>query len=133
MKQEKWDKLNKELDDALESEFGTVQSIFENSRLVLREHILANKEKVVNDLQEMREKSNNMKTTNRIDSELELQHFLHKLRLAYIEIPSNVTLEIDSPIFKSEFNKLAQTWIPGEIEPIKRFKYQGENIKFKKK
>jgi hypothetical protein len=133
MKQEKWDKLNKELDDALESEFGTVQSIFENSRLVLREHILANKEKVANDLQEMREKSNNMKTTNRIDSELELQHFLHKLRSAYIEIPSNVTLEIDSPILKSEFNKLAQTWISGKIEPIKRFKYQGENIKFKKK
>jgi hypothetical protein len=133
MKQEKWDKLNKELDDALESEFGTVQSIFENSRLVLREHILANKEKVVNDLQEMREKSNNMKTTNRIDSELELQHFLHKLRSAYIEIPSNVTLEIDSPILKSEFNKLVQTWITGEIKPIKRFKYQGENIKFKKK
>ena len=133
MKQEKWDKLNKELDDALESEFGTVQSIFENSRLVLREHILANKEKVANDLQEMREKSNNMKTTNRIDSELELQHFLHKLRSAYIEIPSNVTLEIDSPILKSEFNKLVQTWITGEIKPIKRFKYQGENIKFKKK
>ena len=133
MKQEKWDKLNKELDDALESEFGTVQSIFENSKLVLREHIIANKENVIKDLQEMREKSNNMKTTDRIDSELELQYFLHKLRSAYIEIPSNVTLEIDSPIFKSEFNKLAQTWIPGEIKAIKRFKYQGENIKFKKK
>jgi len=72
-----------------------------------------------------------METTNRIDSELELQYFLHKLKSAYIEIPSNVTLEIDSPIFKSEFNKLAQTWIPGETEPIKRFKYQGEKLTFK--
>jgi hypothetical protein len=53
----KWDKLNKELDDALEVEFGTVQSVFENAKLVLREHLLANKEQVAKDLQEMREKS----------------------------------------------------------------------------
>ncbi len=53
----KWDKLNKELDDALEAEFGTVQSVFENAKLVLREHLLANKEQVAKDLQEMREKS----------------------------------------------------------------------------
>ena len=131
MKQEKWDKLHKELDDALETEFGTVQSIFENSKLVLREHIIANKEKVANDLQEMREKSNKMKTTSRIDSEVELSIFLHQLAMANIEIPSNVTLEIDSPILKSEFSKLAQTWIPGEIEPMKRFKYKGEKITFK--
>ena len=57
MRQEKWDKLHKELDDALEAEFGSVQSIFENARLVLREHITANKEQVARDLQEMREKS----------------------------------------------------------------------------
>lgn len=71
------------------------------------------------------------KTTDKIDSELELLNFIHKLRSACIEIPSNVTLEIDSPIFKSELSKLAQTWIPGETEPIKRFKYQGEKITFK--
>jgi hypothetical protein len=70
-------------------------------------------------------------STDRIDSELELYNFLNKLRSAYIEIPSNVTLEIDSPIFKSEFNKFAQTWIPGEIEPMTRFRYQGEQITFK--
>ena len=131
MKQEKWDKLHKELDDALEAEFGTVQSIFENSKLVLREHIIANKEQVARDLQEMREKSNNMKTTNRIDSEDELSMFLHQLAMANIEIPSNVTLEIDSPIFKSEFNKLPQTWFPEEIEPLQWCKYKGQRITFK--
>jgi hypothetical protein len=57
MRQEKWDKLNKELDDALEAEFGTLKSVFENAKLVLREHLLANKEQVAKDLQEMREKS----------------------------------------------------------------------------
>ena len=57
MRQEKWDKLNKELDDALEEEFGTLKSVFENAKLALREHLLANKEQVSKDLQEMREKS----------------------------------------------------------------------------
>jgi hypothetical protein len=72
-----------------------------------------------------------MKTTKRIDSELELHNFLNELQMAHIEIPSNVTLEIDSPIFKSEFKKLAQTWMPLETLPIKRFKYRGEKITFK--
>ena len=53
MKQEKWDKLNKEFDSALDSEFGSVQAVFENAKLVLREHLLANKEQVAKDLQEI--------------------------------------------------------------------------------
>jgi len=57
MRQEKWDKLNKKLDGALEAEFGTLKSVFENAKLVLREHLLANKEQVAKDLQEMQEKS----------------------------------------------------------------------------
>jgi hypothetical protein len=72
-----------------------------------------------------------MEKTDRIDSELELLNFIHKLRSANIEIPFNLTLEIDSPILKSEFNKLAQTWMPGEIEPMKLIKYKGEKITFK--
>ena len=71
------------------------------------------------------------KTTDRIDSELGLLNFIHKLRSANIEIPSNVTLEIDSPIFKSEFNKLAQTWFPGKREPLTRCKFKGQRITFK--
>lgn len=70
-------------------------------------------------------------STDRIDSEYELDVFLYQLRVANIEIPSNMTLEIDSPIFKSEFNKWAQTWMPGEIEPMKLIKYKGEKITFK--
>jgi hypothetical protein len=65
MKQNKWDKLNKELDDALEAEFGTSPSnildVFENAKLVLREHLIANKEEVVKDLEQMREWSNTNK------------------------------------------------------------------------
>ena len=64
-KQEKWDKLNKELDDALEEAFGTSPSnildVFENAKLVLREHLIANKEEVVKDLEQMREWSNTNK------------------------------------------------------------------------
>jgi hypothetical protein len=71
-----------------------------------------------------------METTNRIDSEYELSQFLDRLQMANIEIPSNVTLEIDSPIFESELKKIAQTWIPGEIEPTKPIKYRGEKITF---
>jgi hypothetical protein len=72
-----------------------------------------------------------MKTTKRIDSEDELSIFLHQLAAANIEIPSNITLEIDSPIFKSDLNKLAQTWFPGEIEPLQWCKYKGQRIAFK--
>jgi hypothetical protein len=72
-----------------------------------------------------------MKTTKRIDSELELYNFINDLQIAGIEIPNNVTLEINSPILESELKKIAQTWIPGEIFPMKRFKYRGEKISFK--
>jgi hypothetical protein len=51
MKQEKWDKLHKELDDALDSEFG-------KAKLALRKYISDNKEKVTKDLEQMRELSN---------------------------------------------------------------------------
>jgi len=51
MKQEKWDKLHNELDEALDSEFG-------KAKVALREYLLENKEKVANDLDEMRIKSN---------------------------------------------------------------------------
>jgi hypothetical protein len=61
----KWDKLNKELDDALEEEFDSEETkpkdIFENAKLVLREHLIANKEEVVKDLEQMREWSNTNK------------------------------------------------------------------------
>jgi hypothetical protein len=55
-KQKKWDRLHKELDNALEEE-PKQDPTLENSKLALREYILANKEKVTEDLQEMREKS----------------------------------------------------------------------------
>lgn len=71
-------------------------------------------------------------TTKRIDSELELFYFITQLQISGIEIPSNVTLEIDSPIFQSELKKLTKTWISREIN-MKRFKYMGQKITFKSK
>jgi len=69
------------------------------------------------------------KTTGRIDSETELVKFIQKLRMSGIEIPSNVTLEIDSPILKSEIENTTAKWIP-QFE-VKRIIYMGENITFK--
>lgn len=74
-----------------------------------------------------------METTSRIDSERELQEFLFKLQIADIEIPSNVTLEIDSPIFKSSAVNFLKSWLPGDIASVDRFKYRGQNIMFKSK
>ena len=56
MKQEKWDEFHKKLDEALDSEFG-------KAKVALRRYLLENKEQVTSDLEEMREKSNNMKET----------------------------------------------------------------------
>lgn len=69
------------------------------------------------------------KTTSRIDSETELAKFLHKLMMADIEIPSNITLEIDSPILKREIEKTSRQWLP-EFE-LKKITYMGEKITFK--
>jgi len=64
MKQEKWNKLHKELDEALDSEFG-------KAKVALREYLLENKEKVAADLDEMREKSNQNKMKEEIDEFLD--------------------------------------------------------------
>jgi len=55
MKQEKWDKLHKELDDALYPEFG-------KAKLPLRKYISDNKEKVTKNLEQMRKISNRIVT-----------------------------------------------------------------------
>jgi hypothetical protein len=73
-----------------------------------------------------------MKTTKRIDSGHELSIFLYELMAANIEIPSNITLEIDSPSFESEINEMAQNFISEEKSiPMKRFEYMGNKVVFK--
>jgi hypothetical protein len=62
MTQKKWDELHKELDKALDSEFGSeeelkLDSVFENAKLALRKYISDNEEKVTDDLNEMIKKS----------------------------------------------------------------------------
>lgn len=69
------------------------------------------------------------KTTSRIDSEAELAKFIHKLMMADIEIPSNVSLEIDSIDLKYEMQNTTAKWIP-KFE-VKSFTYMGQKITFK--
>lgn len=70
-----------------------------------------------------------MDITNRIDSEKELAEFIHKLMMADIEIPSNVSLEIDSIDLKYEMQNTTSKWIP-KFE-LKKFEYMGQKITFK--
>ena len=73
-----------------------------------------------------------MKTTSRIDSGHELSIFLYKLMAANIEMPSNITLEIDSPSFESEINEMVQNFLLGEKSiSMKRFEYMGNKVTFK--
>lgn len=72
-------------------------------------------------------------TTDRIDSERELIEFIQKLKMANIEIPENVTLEIDSEHLQDCFNDLwSNTLIFTLNGKIDRFKYMGEKMMFKK-
>lgn len=76
------------------------------------------------------------KITNRIDSEKELAEFIHKLMMVGIEIPSNVTLEIESNILeKVMMNNFFNAYgiDIDNIESVKltRFTYMGEKITFK--
>jgi hypothetical protein len=75
MKKNKWDKLNKELDDALDSEFDSeeelkLESVFKNAKSALKKYILVNKKKVTEDLQEMRKKSSRNVTIEEIAANL---------------------------------------------------------------
>ena len=77
-----------------------------------------------------------MDITNRIDSEKELAEFIHKLMMVGIEIPSNVTLEIESNtlekvMMNNFFN--AHGIDIDNIESVKltRFTYMGKKITFK--
>lgn len=72
-------------------------------------------------------------TTDRIDSERELIEFIQKLKMSNIEIPENVTLEIDSQHLQDYFNSLWTNTLLFELKSnITRFKYMGENMVFKK-
>lgn len=77
-----------------------------------------------------------MEKTNRIDSEFELMKFIQKLMMANIDIPSNVSLEIDSNTLKSEitneFFKAHGIDTPNvDSVDVTRFTYMGQKITFK--
>lgn len=71
-------------------------------------------------------------TTDRIDSERELIEFIQKLKMANIEIPENVTLEIDSEYLQDYFIRRLNAWTLPFSKKIDRFKYMGEKMMFKK-
>lgn len=77
-----------------------------------------------------------MEKTNRIDSEFELMRFIQKLMMADIDIPSNVSLEIDSNTLKSEitnnFFKVHRIDTSNvDNVDVTRFTYIGQKVTFK--
>jgi hypothetical protein len=131
-KEDKWDKLNKELDDALEEAFGTSPSnildVFENAKLVLREHLIANKEEVVKDLEQMREWSNTNKQEtleegfDRIYKELDFSEF------DFASFKLGVKWQSERMYSEEEVDKLLDTLLHNNMcsvagdELIKQFK-----------
>ena len=119
MKEDKWDKLNKELDDALEAEFGSEESkqeTFERAKLTLRKHLFDNKAKVARDLEQMREWSK----TNKQELTLEevAEEFYSEQSKAYED-------EIE-PIFDTSRYLVAgfidgAKWMEEQMEKLKDF------------
>lgn len=76
-------------------------------------------------------------TTKRIDSQTELAKFLYEIELAGIEIPSNVSIEIDSPTLEKDIvgSFLCAMELSGapfaERIGLKNFIYMGKRITFK--
>lgn len=72
--------------------------------------------------------------TKRIDNTRELERFLIDLQQNYIDIPINVTLEIDSDNLKREMMFFRNTW---SYVPLSKnfdeFKYMGQKITIKNK
>jgi hypothetical protein len=76
------------------------------------------------------------KTQARIDSQTELVRFIDRLVVAGIEIPKNVTLEIESIHLQKELTEafLQMHSIDSsnvESVTLKRFEFMGEKISFK--
>ena len=73
-------------------------------------------------------------TTKRIDTAYELERFLIDLEKNYIDIPINVTLEIDSDNLKREmmFFRNMVNYVPLSVN-FDNFKYMGQKITIKNK
>lgn len=72
-----------------------------------------------------------MKAT-RIDSQRELIEFIHALKEHNIEIPENVTLEIDSKFLKEELELMVNSfWGFKIVSGLHRFKYMDQEVVFK--
>ena len=73
-------------------------------------------------------------TTKRIDTAQELEKFLIDLEKNYIDIPINVTLEIDSDNLKREmrFFRNMVNYLPLSVNSD-NFKYMGQKITIKNK
>ena len=69
----------------------------------------------------------------RIDSTNELTMFVDKLRMSGVELPQNLTLEIDSNLLKDELVKEINMTKDKQIFDVNRFQYYGIKITFKPK
>lgn len=76
------------------------------------------------------------KTQARIDSQTELVRFIDRLAVAGIEIPRNLTLEIESSHLQEELTEIflqMHSIDASNVESVtlKRFEFMGEKIAFK--
>ena len=76
------------------------------------------------------------KTQARIDSQTELIRFIDRLTVAGIEIPRNLTLEIESSHLQEELTEAflqIHSIDASSVESValKRFEFMGEKIAFK--
>jgi len=69
----------------------------------------------------------------RIDSTNELTMFVDKLRMSGVELPQNLTLEIDSNLLKDELDREINMTKDKQIFDVNRFQYYGISLSFKPK
>jgi hypothetical protein len=71
-------------------------------------------------------------TTKRIDSQIELIDFIHLLQKNFIEIPQNVTLQIDSKYLEADiFNSLQEIYNLSIPEKLNDFTFMGQKVSLK--
>jgi hypothetical protein len=71
-------------------------------------------------------------TTKRIDSQKELIEFIHLLKENFIEIPQNVTLQIDSKYLEADIlDSARRIWNIPIDDKLKEFIFMGQKVSLK--
>jgi hypothetical protein len=71
-------------------------------------------------------------TIKRIDSQRELMEFIHLLQDNFIEIPQNVTLQIDSNYLEADIlDSARRIWNIPIDDKLKEFSFMGQKVSLK--